>query len=91
MHWRWRPIMCLATDLVSGTSDLLRLLGRTTHLKLSCWDLMWMQWLSILCSHFYNYALEMAPDHASGKGLVGGYFRFTPTPGRDQAPEKKVS
>ena len=30
-----------------------------------------MQWLIVNCSHLHNYALEMAPDHAFGEGLVG--------------------
>ena len=82
--------MRLAKDLSGGTSELFRLLARTKHLKLKWRNVVRVPWLTVNCKHLYNYALEMAPGHASGAGFVGGYFGFTPTSGPDQTPEIKV-
>ena len=74
MHWRLRPIIHLAKNLSEGTSDLLRLLAWTNHLKLSRWDFVWVPWLTIHCADFHYHASEMAPDHASGERRARGYL-----------------
>ena len=75
---------------MGGPSDLLRLLVLTKHLKLRCWDLVWVQWLIVTCSHVHNYALEMSSGHASDEWSAGGSFGVTPTPGPDRTPSIKV-
>ena len=85
MRWGLRPVMPLASDLLRGTSDLLRLLARTTHLQFNRRDLVRLPRLAVHCSHLCNYALEIAPDHASGKGPAGGYFGFATTSGPDES------
>ena len=52
--------MRLAKDLLGGTSELLRLLARTNHLKLTCWDLVRVQLFAVDLSHLHHYAFEMA-------------------------------
>ena len=64
--------MRLAKDLLESNSDLLRLLARTNDFKSKRRDLERIPRLAIHLWHLYNYALEMAPDHASGEGPAGG-------------------
>ena len=73
-------------DLLRGTSDSLRLLALTNHMKLRRRDLVWIPWLAVNCKHLCNYALEMAPDHTYGEGAAAWYFGLAPTSGPDQSP-----
>ena len=86
MRCRWRPTMRLATDLLCGTSELLRLLARTNHSKLNRWNSVRVQCLAVHWSHFHNYVLKMEPDHASAKDLMRGNVGFAPTSGLDHSP-----
>ena len=85
MRLKLRPAMRLANDLLGGPLDLLRLLARTKHLKFTCWDLMCIQWLAVSLSPLRNFALDIAPDHASGERPAGWSFGFTKTSGPYQA------
>ena len=82
--------MRIAKDLLDGISDLLSFPTRTTHIKLRCVDLVWIQWLDVNCLYLLNYALEIAPDHAYGKGLVRGVLFFSQIPGPDHTPYIKA-
>ena len=81
--------MCRAKDMLGGTPDLLRLLDRTNHIQFKCWDLVWIPRLEVNLSHVCDFALEMAPDHASGDALTGWYFGFAPTSGPDNSHTNK--
>ena len=84
-----RPCVCRRTCWV-GLSYLFSLLAWTKRLNLQCWGLVCIQWLAVQCSHLHNYAFDIAPDNASGDGLVVLYFGCTPASCLDQAPEIKV-
>ena len=77
--------MRLAKDLLGCTSDLLRLLARTNHLKLHRMGIGVDTTVGGELLALQYYALAMAPDHASGEGLAEGYFGFIPTSGPHQS------
>ena len=64
--------MRLATYLLGGTSGLLRLLARTTHLTLRCWDFVWLQWLIVSCSHCTIMGLRWRPAMRLATDLLVG-------------------
>ena len=78
--------MRLAKHLLGGTSGLLRLLARTSSLTFGRWDLVWVPWLAVNCSHLQYYAYGLAPDNASGDGPAKEYVGLAPASGLDQEP-----
>ena len=90
MRWIWYPIMRLAKDMLGGISDLPRLLVRPAHFKLMRRHLVWMQWLAVSLSHFQNYALEVAPDHAVSEWPAGGYVGFNQISGQGHTHQINV-
>ena len=70
--------------------NLLRLLGRTNHLKLCRLEFVLTQWLAANCSHLHNRALEMAPHQVYGAGPARLYFGLAPTFGPDQSHDIRL-
>ena len=53
-----------------GTSDVFRLLALDNHVKINRWGVVRVQLLNVNLLHLHHYALQIAPGHPAGEGLV---------------------